>query len=59
MIPNSPRRVSLRLPGFDYSQEGAYFVTICVKGRQSLFGKIIDNEMDLNEFGKIVAASLG
>jgi hypothetical protein len=57
MIPNSPRRVSLRLPGFDYSQEGAYFVTICVKGRQSLFGKIIDIEMDLNEFGKIVAAS--
>ena len=57
MIPNSPRRVSLRLPGFDYSQEGAYFVTICVKGRQYLFGKIIDNEMNLNEFGKIVAAS--
>ena len=57
MIPNSPRRVSLRLPGFDYSQEGAYFVTICVKGRQYLFGKIIDNEMNLNEFGKIVAAA--
>ncbi len=56
MIPNSPRRVSLRLPGFDYSQEGAYFVTVCVKGRQSLFGKIIDNEMNLNEFGKIAAA---
>ena len=57
MIPNSIRRVSLRLPGFDYSQEGEYFVTICVKGRQYLFGKIIDNEMNLNEFGKIVAAS--
>ena len=57
MIPNSPRRVSLRLQDFDYSQEGAYFVTICVKGRQYLFGKIIDNEMNLNEFGKIVAAS--
>ena len=57
MIPNPPRRVALRLPGFDYSQEGAYFVTICVKGRQSLFGKIIDNEMNLNEFGKIAAAS--
>src|SRR5208337_1194499 len=57
MIPNSPRRVSLRLQDFDYSQEGAYFVTICVKGRQYLFGKIIDNEMNVNEFGKIVAAS--
>ncbi|MGO9619892.1 MAG: hypothetical protein ACLPT6_00615 [Desulfobaccales bacterium] len=57
MIPNSPRRVSLRLPGFDYSQKGAYFVTLGVKGRQSLFGKIIDIEMNLNECGKIVAAS--
>ncbi|MGP8049047.1 MAG: transposase [Desulfobaccales bacterium] len=57
MIPNSPRRVSLRLLGFDYSKEGAYFVTIAVKRRQYLFGNIIDNEMNLNEFGKIVAAS--
>jgi REP element-mobilizing transposase RayT len=59
MIPNSPRRVSLRLPGYDYSQEGAYFVTICVAGRQYLFGKIMDNEMNLNAFGKIAAASWG
>ncbi len=57
MIPTSPRRVSPRLLGFDYSQEGAYFVTIAVKGRQYLFGDIVDNEMNLNEFGKIVGAS--
>ena len=57
MTPNSPRRVSLRLPDFDYSQEGAYFITICVKGRASLFGHIADGEMNLNEYGKIVAAT--
>ncbi len=57
MTPNPPRRVSLRLPDFDYSQEGAYFITICVKGRKYLFGNIVDNEMNLNEFGKIVAAT--
>ncbi|MGA7578674.1 MAG: transposase [Desulfobaccales bacterium] len=56
MIPNPPRRVSLRLSGFNYSQEGAYFVTIAVKGRQYLFGNIVDNEMNLNGFGKIAAA---
>jgi REP-associated tyrosine transposase len=57
MTPNQPRRVSLRLPDFDYSQEGAYFITICVKGRKFLFGNIVGSEMNLNEFGKIAAAT--
>jgi len=57
MTPNPHRRVSLRLPDFDYSQEGAYFITIGVKERKYLFGNIVDNEMNLNEFGKIVAAT--
>jgi REP element-mobilizing transposase RayT len=57
MTPNPPRRISLRLPDFDYSQEGAYFITIGVKGRTSLFGHIVDGEMNLNEYGKIVTAT--
>lgn len=57
MTPDPPRRVSLRLPNFDYSQEGAYFVTICVNGRAYLFGEIVDGEMNLNEYGEIVAAT--
>jgi REP element-mobilizing transposase RayT len=44
---------SLRLKEYDYSQHGAYFVTICVKDRKCLFGEISGDEMILNEAGKI------
>jgi len=30
------RRRSIRLPGYDYSQPGAYFVTISLQGREAL-----------------------
>ena len=40
----SHHRRSIRLQGYDYSQAGAYFVTICVKGKECLFGNIIDGE---------------
>ena len=32
-----PKRKHIRLPGYDYSQNGAYFVTICTRHRQHLF----------------------
>ena len=47
-------RRSLRLKGYDYSQAGAYFVTICTQNRACLFGHIADGQMVLNEYGKIV-----
>ena len=53
--PNIHRRRSIRLKGYDYSQAGLYFVTICVQDRQCLFGKITDSEMVLNDFGKIAS----
>lgn len=46
-------RKSIRLKGYDYSQAGAYFVTICTKNRQCLFGEIVNGEMILNEYGII------
>ncbi len=49
-----PRRKSIRLRGYDYSQAGAYFVTICTQNRACLFGEIVDGEMNLNEYGCIV-----
>ena len=52
--PKIHHRRSVRLRGYDYSQEGAYFITICAKDRKHLFGKIIDNEMYLNKLGEIV-----
>lgn len=51
---NFPRRRAMRLRGYDYSQLGAYFVSICVQHRQCLFGTIIDRKMQLNEIGQIV-----
>lgn len=47
-------RHSIRLKGYDYSQEGLYFITLCVQNKECLFGHIIDNHMDMNEAGKIV-----
>lgn len=48
------QRHSVRLPGFDYSQNGWYFVTICSKGRNEIFGTIDNGEMSLNQDGRIV-----
>jgi REP element-mobilizing transposase RayT len=47
-------RKSLRLKSFDYSQIGAYFITICTRKRKSLFGCISDGEMRLSDMGSIV-----
>ena len=44
-------RKSPRLSGYDYSQGEAYFVTVCVQGRQDLWGEIIQGEMRLNQPG--------
>lgn len=48
------RRRSTRLKEYDYSRQGAYFVTVCVKNKENLLGKIINGEMFLSEIGKII-----
>src|SRR3989338_8854106 len=53
--PKKHHRRSIRLSGYDYSQAGAYFVTICTQNRQCLFGEIVDGKMRLNEYGWVVA----
>ncbi len=52
--PKIHHRRSIRLKGYDYSQAGAYFVTIVTWQREMLFGDIVNGEMVLNDFGKIV-----
>lgn len=47
-------RRSIRLKGYDYSSEGAYYVTIVARGRECLFGKIIDGEMHLSKYAEII-----
>ena len=51
---NFPQRRAMRLRDYDYSQPGAYFVTICARHRKCLFGAITDGKMRLNEIGQIV-----
>jgi len=51
-----PYRRSIRLPGYDYSQPGIYFITLVTYQRQRLFGKIANGTMLLNPFGQIAAA---
>jgi putative transposase len=41
------------MKGYNYSQEGLYFITICIKDRECLFGKIENNEMILNAIGEM------
>ena len=49
-----PTRRSLRLKGFDYSQSGAYFVTVLVQKGWPLFGEVVEEQMRLNDAGKMV-----
>jgi putative transposase len=52
--PDIHHRRSIRLRDYDYAGNGAYFVTICVHGRECLFGEITDCEMRLNDAGRLV-----
>ncbi len=47
-------RHSIRLTDYDYSKSGLYFLTICTKDKELLFALIENDEMILNEYGKIV-----
>ena len=50
--PDKHHRKSIRLKDYDYSQSGAYFVTICTYSKEYLFGSIVDEKMDLSEIGE-------
>jgi putative transposase len=49
-----PSRRSIRPKGYDYAQEGLYFITICVQDKLPLFGEIHDGIMHLNDAGHVV-----
>ena len=52
--PDIHHRRSIRLKGYDYTQPGAYFVTICTYQRAEIFGEVINGEMKLSPLGEIV-----
>jgi len=49
------RRKSTRLKNYDYASTGMYFVTICTRNRECLFGEIVNSRMQMNRWGEIVA----
>ena len=52
--PDIHHRRSIRIPGYDYSQPGAYFVTICIWQRECLLGEIQEGNILLNRYGEVV-----
>jgi putative transposase len=55
-MPDQPQiyhRRSIRLKGYDYTQPGAYFVTLVTQEREFLFGKIDCGEMQLSSIGLV------
>lgn len=48
-----PQRKLQRLKDYDYSQNAAYFITICTHNKEHLLGEIIDGQMIMNAYGKI------
>ena len=52
------RKSSIRLEGYEYSQAGVYFVTICVRGKKSELSEIRDSQVFLTQIGKLVDSCL-
>jgi putative transposase len=52
--PQIHHRRSIRLKGYDYAQEGAYFITICAYNRECLFGEIDHDDAIPSAFGEVV-----
>ncbi len=53
-----PIRKRTRLKEYDYSNNAYYFITICINDRSEIFGKVQNNEIQLNQYGKIVEDNL-
>jgi putative transposase len=48
------RRRSIRIPEFDYSLAGGYFITICTQNKETYFGKISDGIVQCNKAGQMI-----
>lgn len=52
--PEKHHRRSVRLKGYNYSQAGWYYITICTQNRRHFLGEVINGNMLLSEAGKMV-----
>jgi putative transposase len=48
----------MRLPGYDYSRTGMYFVTICLRDRAPLLGRVAGDSVRRSAYGDIVAREI-
>jgi REP element-mobilizing transposase RayT len=51
-----PQRRSIRLRGYNYAQQGLYFITLCCHNREHRFGHVKNDQMHCNDFGMAAAA---
>jgi REP element-mobilizing transposase RayT len=56
MNMNTHNRHSIRLRGYDYTQPGAYFITLCTHQRECLLGEITEGVVQLSPMGQVVQA---
>ncbi|MFH1798333.1 MAG: transposase [Candidatus Omnitrophota bacterium] len=52
------RKPNVRLKGYDYSQPNYYFITACTENHIEWFGNIINDQMELNDAGKMIEQTL-
>jgi putative transposase len=50
---NKYRIASARLKNWDYSSNGAYFITICTQNREHFFGEIVETQFIASEIGQL------
>ena len=58
MKENLPSRKRIRLQYYDYSEENMYFITICVKDRLEILGKINERNIKLRKEGNVVKENI-
>lgn len=51
---NFPQRKTIRLQHYDYSQNGLYFITICIQDRLCLLGNVVEHQTHLSPQGKMI-----
>ena len=54
LFRNKYRIKSIRLPDWDYSSEGLYFLTICTRNRECILGDVVNDKIKLSKIGEIV-----
>ena len=54
LLPDSSHRRSIRLKRYDYTQPGAYFVTLLAWRRECLFGELVGDDVQLSEAGRVL-----